>query len=438
MGSYIPVTGPQQQEMLEAAGLGTVRQMYADIPEEMLCGALNLPKGKSELEVRRAVEGMAAQNKVFQTLFRGAGAYRHYIPSVVKEVAGKETFVTAYTPYQAEISQGVLQAIFEFQTEISALTGLEVANASVYDGACAAAEATIMCRERARQRVLVAETAHPDARAVIQTYCESGNAPVEVLPQKGGLLNLDALEKALGPGVACLYLQSPNFYGLLEEVEEAVRLCHAAGVKVILGTNPIALALFKTPGELGADIAVGEGQPLGLPLSFGGPYLGYMACTKALMRRLPGRIAGQTTDADGKRAFVLTLQAREQHIRREKALSSICSNQALCALTATVYLAAMGPGGLRQAAAQCYAKAHYAAGALAKAGFARVHRGEFFHEFATACPVPAAKLMKALEAENMLGGLPVEKGILWCFTEMNTKQEIDKLAEVCGKVVAEA
>jgi glycine dehydrogenase subunit 1 len=253
---------------------------------------------------------------------------------------------------------------------------------------------------------------------------------------EGATLDEAALAAALGDDVACLYLASPNHWGLIEPVEAAAGLCHAAGAKLVMGCNPIALALFKTPGELGADIAVGEGQPLGMPLAFGGPYLGFMACRKELMRRLPGRIVGQTQDADGRRCFVLTLQAREQHIRREKAQSSICSNQALCALTATAYLAAMGPQGLAEAAAQCYAKAHYAAQKLDEVGFGRVHKGEFFHEFLTHCPAPAEKLMQALEAEGILGGLVSGEGILWCCTELNTKAEIDKLVKICGEVAS--
>lgn len=437
MGGYMPRNVDDTNEMLAFLNMRSTDDLYSGIPSEMLCGELDLPDGKSELKVRRTLQQMAAQNTVFPTVFRGAGAYRHYIPSIVKQVAGKETFLTAYTPYQAEISQGVLQAIFEYQTEICALTGMDVSNASIYDGATAAAEATIMCRERKRQKVLVAATANPQTKQVIGTYAVSGNAPVEEVAQRDGKLDAQALQQALGDDVACLYLQSPNYYGVIEDVPATVALCHAAGVKVIYGCNPIALALLQTPGEAGADIAVGEGQPLGMPLAFGGPYLGFMACTKALMRRLPGRIVGQTNDADGKRCFVLTLQAREQHIRREKASSSVCSNQALCALTATVYLAAMGPQGLHQAATQCYSKAHYAAGQLQQAGFARRYGEDFFHEFITECPVDTNSLLAALEQKGILGGLPVEGGILWCCTEMNTKEEIDVLVQTCKEVAAQ-
>lgn len=434
MGGYMPVTEADRREMLAAVGVKSADELFRDIPAALRCGALHLPEGKSELEMRRTVEGYAAQNTVFPTVFRGAGAYRHYIPAIVKEVASKETYVTAYTPYQAEISQGVLQAIFEYQSEICALTGMDVSNASVYDGAAAAAEAAAMCRERARQRVLVTQSAAPGVAATLETYCRAADVPCQTLPEVGGRLDMAALKAALSDDVACLYLQSPNYWGLVEDVAAAAEACRAAGAKLVLGMNPMAMALLASPAELGADIAVGEGQPLGLPLAFGGPYLGFMACKKELMRRLPGRVVGQTTDADGRRCFVLTLQAREQHIRREKAQSSLCSNQALCALAATAYLAAMGPRGLAEAARQCYAKAHYAAEALEWAGCPRLHEGEFFHEFVTRCPVEPGRLMAALEKEGILGGLPVEGGVLWCCTEMNTKDEIDRLAAICREV----
>ncbi len=434
MGGYIPITEEQKQQMLDAIGLKEMDDLFSDIPNELRCKELAMLSGKSELEVRRIIEGYAAENVVFNSVFRGAGAYRHYIPSIVKQVASKETFVTAYTPYQAEMSQGVLQAIFEYQTEICMLTGMDVSNASVYDGASAAAEAPVMCRERKRQRVLVAQSAHPDTIATIQTYCNSANAPMQTLATSGGRLDLDALAVAVQEDVACLYIQSPNYFGLIEEVEQAAEICHAAGVKLIMGSNPMALALFKTPAECGADIAVGEGQPLGLPMAFGGPWLGFMACKKDMMRRLPGRIVGQTQDGDGQRCFVLTLQAREQHIRREKALSSICSNQALCALTATVYLAAMGPKGFAKVAQQCYSNAHYLAQQLQAVGYELRYEGEFFHEFVTSCSANAQNLQEKLQAKGILGGLPLGDDILWCCTEMNTKQEMDELVAIAKEV----
>lgn len=434
MGGYIPVTTKGQQDMLAFLGIEETNELFADVPKELFCGELNLPNAKSEMEMRRIVEHHAAENTVFPTIFRGAGAYRHYIPSIVKQIASKETFVTAYTPYQAEISQGILQIIFEFQTEICSLTGMDVSNASVYDGATAAAEAVTMCRERKRQVALVASTCNPDTAAVIETYSNSLNAPVQTVPEKSGKIDAEALPAFLKDDVACLYVQSPNYNGLLEDVDALAALCHEAGVKLIYGCNPIALPLLKTPAESGADIAVGEAQPLGIPLGFGGPYLGFMASTKAMMRRLPGRIVGQTTDANGKRCFVLTLQAREQHIRREKATSSICTNQALCALTATAYLAVMGPDGMYKVATQCYSKAHYAAEELAKIGFERRYKDDYFNEFITTCPVEVDVVMQALETEGILGGLPCGNTILWCVTEMNTKDEIDKMVSICKGV----
>ena len=382
MGRYLPATGDERQAMLQAIGLEDTRQLFDVIPEAVRLNRLDLPEGLSELELGRKMAALAGKNRVFEKVFRGAGAYRHYIPSIVKTVTSKEEFLTAYTPYQAEISQGVLQSIFEYQTQICELTGMDVSNASVYDGATAAAEAVFMCQERKRSGVIVSGAADPQTLSVIQTYCESRSVPVTVLPADGCATDPAALQAVLGQSTAAVYVQSPNYYGVLEDVETLTAAAHEAGAKVILGVNPISLGLLKTPGEYGVDIAVGEGQPLGMPLSFGGPYLGFMACKQAMMRKLPGRIAGETRDAQGRRCFVLTLQAREQHIRREKASSNICSNQALCAMTASVYLAAMGPRGLRQAAQLCAAHAHYLAGELAKLGFSlRSGAKPFFHEF---------------------------------------------------------
>ncbi len=436
MGSYIPATGEERQAMLQAIGLTSTDHLFDVVPENVRVKSLDLPQGLSELEVSQKMAGMASKNRVFQSIFRGAGAYCHYIPSIVKTVTSKEEFLTAYTPYQAEISQGVLQSIFEYQTQICELTGMDVSNASVYDGAVAAAEAIFMCQERKRSGVIVSGAVDPQTLTVIQTYCESRDVPVTVLPVNGYATDPAALKAVLAKDTAAVYVQSPNYYGVLEDMDALVAATHEVGAKVIMGANPISLGLLKTPGEYDVDIAVGEGQPLGMPLSFGGPYLGFMACKQAMMRKLPGRIVGETTDAEGRRCFVLTLQAREQHIRREKASSNICSNEALCAMTASVYLAAMGPRGLRQVAESCAAHAHYLAGELAKLGFA-LRSGEkpFFHEFLTDCPVEPEKLCAALEAQGILGGLPVEGGILWCCTERNTKADMDKLIAVIGEVL---
>ena len=436
MGSYIPATGEERQAMLKAIGLTSTDQLFDIVPEAVRVKNLDLPEGLSEMEVSQRMAGLAGKNRVFPSVFRGAGAYRHYIPSIVKTVTSKEEFLTAYTPYQAEISQGVLQSIFEYQTQMCELTGMDVSNASVYDGAVAAAEAVFMCQERKRHTVVVSGAADPQTLAVIQTYCESRNVPVVILPASGYTTDPTALKAALTDETAAVYVQSPNYYGVLEDMDAIVAATHEAGAKVIMGVNPISLGLLKTPGEYGVDIAVGEGQPLGMPLSFGGPYLGFMTCKKAMMRKLPGRIVGQTTDAQGRRCFVLTLQAREQHIRREKASSNICSNEALCAMTASVYLAAMGPKGLRQVAETCAAHAHYLADGLAKLGFAlRTGDKPFFHEFLTDCPVDPQVLCAKLEEQSILGGLPVDGGILWCCTECNSKADMDRLLAVIGEVL---
>ncbi|MEG1849337.1 MAG: aminomethyl-transferring glycine dehydrogenase subunit GcvPA [Oscillospiraceae bacterium] len=432
--SYLSSTPAQRAAMLAAIGCESPRALFeAMIPPEVTTyPALQLPEGKSELEVRRAMKTLAGKNTVFESVFRGAGAYRHFIPAIVSEVTSKEEFVTAYTPYQAEISQ---QSIFEYQTMICELTGMEVSNASVYDGATAAAEAAAMCRDRKRVKTLISGAAHPDVIETVKTYCWAAGTPCEVIPTRDGATDPDALDAMLDATVAGVILPQPGYFGIIEDAERAAQSIHAAGAKLVMMVNPIAAAILKTPADCGADVAVGEGQPLGLPLSFGGPYLGFMAATGAMLRKLPGRIVGETTDQAGNRAFVLTLQAREQHIRREKASSNICSNQALCAMTAAVYLAAMGAGGMQKAANQCVSKAHYLAAELGRLeGFRRVHPGEFFHEFVMSCPIDSAFLLDKLEQQGILGGLPVAGGILWCATEMNTKEEIDTLVRLVGEV----
>ena len=436
MGSYIPNTEKERREMLREAGFSDFAELYADVPEKLrLRDGLSLPGGQAELSVRRRMEELAGKNQVFSHVFRGAGSYRHYIPAIVDEIVSREKFVTAYTPYQAEISQGILQSIFEYQTMICELTGMEASNASVYDGASAAAEAAAMCTGKKRRTVLVSQAADPNVRNVMKTYCfGNGNRYLEI-PEKDGVTDAEQLEGLLFDDTACVYVQQPSFYGRLEDMEKLCGMAHNAGAKFIAGCNPISLAILKTPGEYGADIAVGEGQPLGIPMAFGGPYLGFMAATKEMFRKLPGRMVGQTVDRDGKRGFVLTLQAREQHIRREKAGSNICSNEALCAMRAAVYLAAMGAEGLVQTAGQCAAKAHYLQKALEGAGLFRAHSGEFFHEFVTVSDAPAERILKALESRDILGGLPLdEKRILWCATEMNTREEIDAAAAAVKEV----
>ncbi|MGM9628495.1 MAG: aminomethyl-transferring glycine dehydrogenase subunit GcvPA [Faecousia sp.] len=437
MASYIPSTLEERQEMLRTVGVSSFRELYRDVPAQMyLENGLDLPDGLSELEVRNAVSAMAAKNHVFPTVLRGAGAYDHYIPSIVKYIPAKEEFLTAYTPYQAEMSQGILQSIFEFQTDICELTGMDVSNASVYDGATAAAEAAAMCRDRKRRVTLISAAAHPDTIQTVRTYCYGTGDELRIIPMKDGKTDLEALKAMLTADVASVYIQQPNFYGQFEDAEAIGQAVHENGSLYILGCNPIALAITKTPRDCGADIAVGEGQPLGIPLSYGGPYLGFMATTSKHMRKLPGRIVGQTVDSKGDRCYVLSLQAREQHIRREKASSNICSNQALCALTASVYMSAMGPEGMAQAAKQSMSKAHYLAKELCKLpGVSLLYTGDYFHEFVTVMP-KAEAVLEALEKADILGGLSIEGGILWCATEKVSKAELDRAVAIVKEVLA--
>ena len=438
MGSYIPSTGSQREEMLRAVGVTGTRELFRDVPEQMLLHEpLKIPHGMSELDVSRAMSAMAEKNRVYATVLRGAGSYDHYIPSIVKYIPAKEEFLTAYTPYQAEMSQGLLQSIFEYQTMICELTGMDVSNASVYDGATAAAEAAAMCRDRRRRVTLISGAAHPDTINTVRTYCYGTGDELCVVPVKDGKTDPEALKKMLTAEVASFYVQQPNFFGQFEDAEALGQAVHEAGAQYIMGCNPIALAIMKTPRACGADIAVGEGQPLGLPMGCGGPYLGYMAATEKMMRKLPGRIVGETTDHDGRRAYVLSLQAREQHIRREKASSNICSNEALCALTAGLYMATMGPDGMADVARQSMAKAHYLAKELcAVPGVELAYTGEYFHEFVTRMPRREA-VLSALAEGDILGGLPVgEDLVLWCATEKVARADLDKTVAIVKEVLA--
>lgn len=437
MGSYVPSTPAQRREMLDRLGMENWRELYRDVPESMILQKpLNIPTGMSELEAGRAVSAMAEKNRMYRTILRGAGAYDRYIPSIVKYIPAKEEFLTAYTPYQAELSQGLLQSIFEYQTMICELTGMDVSNASVYDGATAAAEAAAMCRDRKRRVTLISAAAHPDTVNTVRTYCYGTGDALRVIPARDGRTDLDALKAMLTDDVASVYIQQPNFFGLFEDAEAIGQAVHAAGAMYVMGCDPIALAIMKTPRDCGADVAVGEGQPLGMPISYGGPYLGFMTTTNKHMRRLPGRIVGETVDSRGERAYVLSLQAREQHIRREKAGSNICSNQALCALTAGLYMAAMGPGGMAEAARQSMAKAHYLASALcALPGVSMKYDGAYFDEFLLEMP-RAEEILSALEEAGILGGLPVEGGVLWCVTEKAPREELDRTASIVKEVLA--
>jgi glycine dehydrogenase subunit 1 len=422
--------------MLKELGLNSEMELYADVPQSMILkNGPDIPEGMSELEAGRTVTAIAEKNTRFNTILRGAGAYDHYIPSIVKYIPAKEEFLTAYTPYQAELSQGLLQSIFEYQTMICQLTEMDVSNASVYDGATAAAEAAAMCRDRKRTVTLVSATTNPDVINTVRTYCYASGNEMRIIPMKDGKTDTSALQEMLGPDVASVYIQQPNFFGLLEDAIAIGEQTHNAGAMYIMGCNPISLGILKSPRECGADVAVAEGQPLGMPIGYGGPYLGIMATTTKYMRKLPGRIVGETVDSKGNTAYVLSLQAREQHIRREKASSNICSNEALCALTASVYMAAMGPRGLQEVASQSRAKAHYLARELCDIpGVSLLYNGEFFHEFVTLMP-KTKQVLVALEKQGILGGLPLEEGILWCVTEKVSKIQLDQTVDIVREVL---
>ena len=436
MGRYIPNTDEEQKKMLEEIGFSSFEELFAQIPEKVrLKRELELPEGKSELEVQKAMTRLSEKNKVFPVMFRGAGAYRHFIPAIVRSVVSKETLVTAYTPYQAEMSQGILQSIYEFQTMVSDLTGMDIANASVYDGAAATAEAVAMCQEKKRKKAFISSLLQPETISTVKTYCHGNGMEVEIIPEKEGVTDIDFLKEKIDESTACVVIQNPNYFGIIEPAKEIGEVTHEVGAKYIMNVNPMSLGILKTPREYGADIAVGDGQPIGLPLSFGGPYLGFMACVENMTRKIPGRLVGKTVDKKGRIGYVLTLQAREQHIRREKASSNVCSNQALCALTVSVYLSAMGKEGLKNVAVQCMSKAHYMADELKKIGFGLEYGKEFFHEFVTVSNIPSDEILKKLEEKNILGGLPLdERRILWCCTELYSKEDIDEVINILKEV----
>lgn len=428
MARYTLHTQKQMDAMMKTIGIQTLDQLYADLPSSLILqNELDVPKGQSEFAVMDQLKALAAQNTVFKTILRGAGAEHHFIPAVVKQLSQREEFVSAYTPYQSEFSQGILQSIFEYQTSICELTGMDVSNASVYDGASAAAEAASMVVEKNRRILLLPESLNPQTVQTIKTYTKALHVEWVSVQCKDGIIDPIDLKAKLTDQVAGLYIQHPNYWGNLEPIDELSGEVHALGAKVIAIVNPMTLGTLKSPRALGADIAVGEAQPLGIPLSYGGPYLGFMAASSDLVRRLPGRIVGQTLDKEGKRAFALTLQAREQHIRREKASSSLCSNQALMALTSSMYLASIGPQGLKEVSQACLSKAHYFAQELLKIGFSLKYSSEFFHEFVSVHPhLTSTQVESILATHLILSGLPIsETEILWCVTETCSKESLD-------------
>ena len=436
MASYVVNTIEQRKAMLLEAGLDE-KSFYAAIPDSIkLDHPLHLPVGLSEMEVLRHMKKLAHKNTVYDVILRGAGSESHFIPAVVRQLSARAEFVTAYTPYQAEFSQGILQSIFEYQSSICALTGMDACNASVYDGASAVAEAVNMTGDRKRTIALLPKSINPEVLETVRTYTQWLPITIQTVDLRDGKIDIENLKSLLTQETACLVLQQPNFFGILEDVEALAKLVHDVGAKVIVAANPMTLGVLKSPREMGADIACGEAQPLGMPMAFGGPYLGYMSTTMEMVRRLPGRIVGQTVDLTGKRAFVLTLQAREQHIRREKASSSICSNQAHCALTAGMYLAALGPQGLKDVATQCTSKAHYLFNQLVTLGFNLRFPSAFFHEFVTDGPLSSHKIEELLGKAGILSGLPLdEHGVLWCVTETSTKRDLDRVISILKEAI---
>ncbi len=428
--------------MLKKLGIDSIEKLFDDIPGDLRFPSINIDEELSETEVLREMREMANQNTHADScrFFLGAGAYDHFIPAAVGALSGRGEFVTSYTPYQPEVSQGTLQAIFEYQSMIAELTGLDVVNASHYDGATALAEAVLMAIRISEERnlILIPEGLHPEYKTVIKTYLEAFTVIIEEYKTSPG----EAAMAAPANNLAAVVVSYPDFFGIIPDMDGAAEAVHEKGGLFIVHADPIMLGLFKSPGSLGADVVTAEGQSLGNELSYGGPYLGIMAVTTALMRRIPGRIAGETIDADGSRGFVLTLVAREQHIRREKAVSNICSNQGLATLRTCIYLCLMGKNGLKQCAELCWHRSHYAAKQIASIQGCRVAEGTFFKEFTVTLPCNAEKLAETLSAKNIIPGLPLSryfpdrpKDLLICVTEKNSKGDIDALAAAIREAI---
>ena len=429
---YFPHTEADIKAMLERIGMQSMDELYAGVPESVrLKKDYDLPEAKSELEVRDFFRRLGQQNKQL-TCFAGGGVYDHYTPAVVPQIVSRSEFLTSYTPYQAEISQGTLHYIFEYQSMMAELTGMDISNASLYDGTTATAEAVMMAAAVAKKagKVLVSETVDPKILAVVRTYAHFHGIEIEMAKATGGATDMADIERRLAAGgVAGVLVQQPNYYGVVEDYTGLADAAHAAKALLIMNSVAADLAVLRTPGEWGADIAVGDGQSLGLPMSFGGPYVGYMCCREKLMRKMPGRIVGMTKDSRGQRAFVLTLQAREQHIRREKATSNICSNESLMALFATVYMSVMGRQGLKEAAELSYAGAHYLMDRLVATGrFKPAFDRPFFNEFCVRYAGDVDELQRRFIAAGIFGGIKVAPDtIMFAVTEKRTKEEIDKL-----------
>ncbi len=439
---YLPTTDQDKREMLQVLGVQSIDELFSDIPEGVRFNReLNISQALSEPELISYMQNLAKKNANFSThtSFLGAGVYQHYAPSVVNHMLLRGEFFTAYTPYQPEISQGELQAIFEFQTMVCELTGMEVANSSMYDGATSLAEAAMMAAgHTGKSRVVISSTVHPEARQVLKTYAYGqGVSLQEVGYTKEGVTDLAALEAAIDEQTGAVVVQYPNFFGSVEDLRAIEQIVHSKGALLIVSANPLALGILEAPGRLGADIVTGDMQPFGIPTSFGGPHCGYFATTTKLMRKMPGRIVGQTKDENGKRGFVLTLQAREQHIRREKATSNICSNQALLALAASITMSSLGKQGVQEMALMNVQKAHYAKQALTQTpGVESVFESPFFNEFVIKLNKPVAEVNRALLKAGIIGGYDLGQHdpelaghMLVAVTELRTKQEIDQLAQ---------
>ena len=443
MHRFIPNTENDIKEMLEVIGVKSVDDLFIDIPEEYrLKNELNIQDGMSEIELRRHMMNLGNKNKSVDelTCFLGAGAYDHYKPSVINSLVSRSEFYTAYTPYQPEISQGTLKAIFEYQTMMSELTGMYASNASLYDGQTAVVEAAIMAVASKRKcgTVLVSKSVHPESRKALKTYLEHQNVKIVEIEINDGVTDTKDLSEKINKDVAAVIVQSPNFFGIIEDIEPIEEVTHSTKSILIQSVDPMSLGILKNPGELGVDIAVGDAQCFGNPLNFGGPYLGFISTTKKLFRKLPGRIVGQSVDTEGKRAFVLTLQAREQHIRRERATSNICSNQGLNALIATIYLSVMGKEGIKEVGMQCINKANYAIEKITESGkYSLLFNKPVFKEFVIKGDTEINDVNKRLLSDNILGGYDLSKDYsellnssLYAVTEKRTKEDIDKLSEI--------
>ena len=440
--SYIPHTASETEQMLAEIGAGSIDELFDEVPAAYRFPRLELPPPMSEMEVAAEMLAISEANDHAgdYAIFRGAGAYHHFIPSVVNHILLRGEFYTAYTPYQPEISQGTLQATYEYQSMMCALTGMDAANASHYDGATSLAEAVTVALEvtrHKRRKIILSHAIHPQYREVVRTYHQGRD--IRIIGDRGRGDIIDLVEM-LDDNTAMLAIQYPNFFGQIDNIAVLADAVHEVGALLVIVANPMALSLFRSPGELGADIVVGEGQPMGVPLGYGGPYLGYFAIRQKYVRKIAGRIIGETLDADGKRAFVMTLRPREQDIKRERATSNICTNQGLMALSASVYMALMGKNGLRRVGELNYHKAHYAAEQLNQLGGYSVDTSKtFFNEFVLKCPRPVAEINQALLAEGIIGGYDLGQNyfhlaehMLLCVTETNSKDEIDRLVEVLG------